>query len=175
MGAQHVVTTAAPPEKKTSETASVYVEGIIAGMIGAAVIAIWFLILDSINGRPLYTPTVLGTALFRGGVALASREILPVSLEMVLLYTCVHGIAFCTIGAAASRFLAIAEMNPDLGFGILLLFIVFEAGFISVSMFFAEEVLQALAWAAVFVGNLLAASAMAIYFWRKHTNLTIRP
>lgn len=94
---------------------------------------------------------------------------------MVVMYTWVHGLAFCMIGAVAARLLATAEMNPDLGFGILLLFTVFEAGFISVSMIFAEEVLQALAWPAVFVGNLLAASVMTVYFWRKHPSLTIRP
>src|SRR3990170_227162 len=47
------------------EVSKVYVEGIIAGLIGAATIAIWFLILDVLDGRPLHTPTVLGTALFR--------------------------------------------------------------------------------------------------------------
>jgi len=49
------------------ESAKLYQEGIVAGLIGAATVAIWFFIADAINGRPLYTPTVLGTALFRGG------------------------------------------------------------------------------------------------------------
>ncbi len=51
----------------TLDDSRVYLEGIIAGVIGAATIAIWFLILDTIDSRPLYTPSVLGTVLFGGG------------------------------------------------------------------------------------------------------------
>ena len=46
------------------EKANLYVEGMIAGVIGASVIALWFFVLDIIQGRPFHTPTVLGTALF---------------------------------------------------------------------------------------------------------------
>jgi hypothetical protein len=157
------------------ETSRLYQEGIIAGLVGAATIAVWFLILDTLSGGPLYTPTVLGTALFRGGAGLASPESLAVDLEMVLMFTWVHGLAFIIIGGLASRLLGFAERDPNLGFGILLLFVVFEFGFVAVSMVFASAVLQALTWQAVLVGNLLAAAAMAGYFWRHHPNLTVNP
>jgi len=160
---------------RSAEASRLYQEGIVGGLIGAAVIAVWFLILDSLNGRPLYTPTVLGTALFRRGEGLASLENLPVSMEMVLMYTWVHGLAFCVIGGVAARLLALAEKNLNLGFGIVIFFVVFEFGFIAAAFLFAEAVLRALAWPAVLSGNLLAAGAMALYFWRRHPNLTIRP
>src|SRR5438094_265370 len=41
-------------------------EGIIAGLIGAAVVAVWFLILDVARGRPFLTPTILRAAVFFG-------------------------------------------------------------------------------------------------------------
>ncbi len=41
----------------------VYLDGLIAGIIGAAVIAIWFLFLDTVSGLPFYAPTVLGTGI----------------------------------------------------------------------------------------------------------------
>jgi len=157
------------------ESSRLYQEGIVAGIIGAATIAIWFLILDAINGRPLYTPTVLGTALFRRGEGLTSPETLPVSLGTTLMYTWVHGLIFCVIGGIASRLLALAEQNLNLGFGILLFFVVFEFGFVGAAFLFAQPVLHALAWPAVLFGNLLAAAAMAGYFWRRHPNLRIRP
>jgi hypothetical protein len=159
----------------TEESAKLYQEGIVAGLIGAATVAIWFLIVDAINGRPLYTPTVLGTALFRGGEGLASPETLAINLEMVLMFTWVHGLVFIVIGGVASRLLGYAEHNPNIGFGILLLFVVFEFGFVAVNMAFADAVLRALTWQAVLVGNLLAAAAMAGYFWRRHPNLTVNP
>jgi hypothetical protein len=55
------------PEQEERASAAVYTEGLLAGVAGAATIAGWFLLLDSIAGRPLYTPSVLGTALVRGG------------------------------------------------------------------------------------------------------------
>lgn len=168
-------TSSVVPGRDTSEIPKLYLEGIVAGLIGAATIAIWFLILDTINGRPLYTPTVLGTALFRRGEGLASPESLPISFEMVLLYTLVHWLVFAVIGGVASRLLQLAERNPNLGFGILLLFVVFEFGFLSATTLVEGRILQALAWQAILLGNLLAAAAMAGYFWRRHPNLKILP
>jgi len=159
----------------TEEISNLYQDGIIAGVIGAAVIALWFLIIDTFNGRPLYTPTVLGTALFKGGVGLNTPESLAVNLEAVLMFTWVHGLIFIVIGGIASRLLGVAEHNPNVGFGILLLFVVFEFGFVAVNLAFADTVLHALSWQAVLLGNLLAASSMAGYFWRRHPNLTVNP
>lgn len=159
----------------TEEISNLYQDGIIAGVIGAAVIALWFLIIDTFNGRPLYTPTVLGTALFKGGVGLNTPESLAVNLEAVLMFTWVHGLIFIVIGGIASRLLGIAEHNPNVGFGILLLFVVFEFGFVAINLAFADAVLQALTWQAVLLGNLLAASSMAGYFWWRHPNLTVNP
>ncbi len=150
-------------------------EGIAAGILGAAVVALWFLILDLLSGRPLYTPTVLGTALFRSERGLATPESLPISMEMVLMYTWVHALAFCVIGGVAARLLALSEKNPHIGFGVILLFVVLEFGFLFAASVFAEGLLGALAWQAVLVGNLLAAAGMAIYLWRRHPMLEIRP
>jgi hypothetical protein len=65
----------------------VYLDGLIAGIIGAAVIAIWFLFLDTVSGLPFYAPTVLGTALFLGPEDLASTEGVQLSLNLTLMYT----------------------------------------------------------------------------------------
>ncbi|MBI2991774.1 MAG: hypothetical protein HYY47_06535, partial [Deltaproteobacteria bacterium] len=82
---------------------------------------------------------------------------------------------FCVIGGAASWLLRLAEENPHIGFGILLLFVVLEFGFLIAVSVFVQPVLGALAWPAVLVGNLLAAVGMGTYLWRRHPNLTIRP
>jgi len=162
-------------DARPGESSKLYQEGIIAGLIGAATVAGWFLILDSLTSRPLYTPTVLGTALFRGGEGLASGDPLPISTEMVLMFTWVHGLVFCILGCIASRLLGIAERNPNLGFGVLLFFVFFEFGFLVIAMAFAEPVLHALTWPAILIGNLLAAGTMGFYFWRRHPRLTVWP
>ena len=150
-----------------------YQEGLIAGLVGAATVAIWFLIIDSIQGRPLYTPTVLGAALFHRGAA-PWLDAVP-NFEMVLMFTWVHGLAFIVIGGIVARLLALAERQSNLGFGILMLFVFFEFGFVAAAMVFAEPVLHALAWPAVLVANMLAAAAMGGYFWVRHRNLSVSP
>jgi hypothetical protein len=152
-----------------------YAEGIRAGLAGAITIALWFAILDALHGRWLYTPTVLGTAVFRGGAGLEDPATLAPSLEMVLSFTWIHMLVFVLLGMAAARLLLLAEDDSHLGFGILLLFFVFEFGFVGACMLFAEPVLEALAWPAIVVGNLLAAVAMAATFWRGHRRLSIQP
>ena len=175
MDAQHHTADPAPEVRDMSESSNVYQDGIVAGTLGAATIAIWFLILDAVKGRPLHTPTVLGTVLFRRGGELPSLQTLPPSFETVLVYTWVHWLVFCVIGGIASLLLVAAERKPDLGFGVVLLFVVFEFGFLVTAMLFAEAILHALAWQEILLGNLFAAAAMGGYFWRRHPNLTIRP
>jgi len=167
--------TQALPTPRPAEVSKTYEEGIIAGLIGAAVIAGWFLVLDALHGRPLYTPTVLGTALFGSaqGLGEAGRE--QPWFEMALMFTWVHVLVFAMLGGVAAHLLALAERDPNYGFGILLLFVFFEFGFMIVAMFFAEDVLVSVAWPSILLGNLFAAAAMAAYFRRHHPNLLIRP
>ena len=157
------------------QATGLYVEGILAGLVGAATIAMWFLALDSIKGRPFYTPTVLGTALFQGSAGLQNPQALAPNFEVVLSFTWVHVLAFLLIGVGASRLLGLVELDPSFGFGVMLLFVFFEFGFLLASMVFAEPVLRGLTLPEVLVGNLLAAAAMAAVFWRRHPRLVIRP
>jgi len=156
------------------DAARLYQEGMIAGVIGAATVALWFLLLDSAAGRPLYTPTVLGSAIFRHA-ALASPETLSVSMEMVLMFTWIHVLVFAALGGIASRLLAMAERNPSWGFGLLLLFVVFEFGFVAAAALIASPVLRVIPWPSVLAANLLAAAAMSAYFWRRHPQLVVSP
>jgi hypothetical protein len=91
------------------------------------------------------------------------------------MFTWVHGLAFAAVGGIASRLLAMAERNPSIGFGILLLFVVFEAGFTVVAMLFAAPILKALTWPAVLVANVLAAAVMVGYFRLRHPRLQVSP
>jgi hypothetical protein len=171
----HKATSAESPATEASDASRLYQEGMIAGVMGAATVAVWFLLLDTLSGRPLYTPTVLGTALFRHGAGLASPETLPVSMEMVWMFTWVHGLAFAALGGVASWLLGIAERHPSFGFGVLLLFVVFQFGFMAVAMVLAAPVLRALTWPAIFGANLLAATVMTAYFWHRHPRLVVDP
>jgi hypothetical protein len=168
-----VTTVLATPAVRESTLADT--DGIIAGLLGAAVTALWFLIIDAINGRPLFTPTLLGTALFHAATGLRALETLPVSLEMVVLYTAVHGVVFAAIGSLSSRLLAVAQRQPEVGFGILLLFVVFEFAVTVSPILFAPAVVRTLTWPVLLFANVLATAVMAGYLWQCHPGLRIAP
>ena len=174
MALQSHTTSASTAVSEPAELSRVYVEGVVAGVIGAATIAVWFFVLDLLHGRPFYTPNVLGAALSLSGT-IADPATAPISMELVVFYTWIHALVFCAIGGSAAKLISLAERDLNFGFGILLLFVIFEFGFVAAAMVFAEPILRALAWPAVLVGNLLAAGAMAVYFWRHHPKLLIAP
>src|SRR5215467_7280284 len=64
-----------------SDRAMICLDGVIAGLIGAAIVAIWFLFMDTVTHLPLYTPTVLGEGLLLREQGLASNAAELVSLK----------------------------------------------------------------------------------------------
>lgn len=166
---------AASPKTRASEVPKLSQEGIIAGTCGAAAVILWFWLLDVLAGHPLYTPHVLGTALFQGGEGLVPPAHLTLSLGIAVAFTALHWLAYILTGVLASWLLARAEHNPNLGFGVLLFFVLLTGGFVGGAMMFAEPALHALAWQSVFVGNLVAAVAMGGYLWRRHAHMVIYP
>jgi len=157
------------------DTTRVYKEGVIAGVLGALTVAVWFLVVDLMHGRPFYTPTLLGTALFGRGVWPATLETMPPSLEMVAMFSWVHVLAFAVVGVAVARLIMLIERHPSLGFGFVLLFVILEACFTVAAMIVAEPVLRALTWPAILAANVLAAAVMAGYFWLRHPTMQMRP
>jgi len=146
-------------------------EGVVAGALGAAAVAVWFAILDAVSGRPFHTPLMLGASLatFFGGDGLGHP------IPIVLGYTLVHFAAFIIAGLIASSVVNNAENEPSLLIGFVGLFIVFEvawygwAAILSRSPRFGN-----LAWYAVMAGNLVAAVSMGVYLWRAHPTLARR-
>ena len=175
MATPTTVSSSAQLPTSSVDSTRVYQEGIVAGVVGALVVALWFLVLDALHGRPFYTPTVLGTALFGRGVWPATFETLPPSLEMVAMFTWVHLLAFAVLGVVVARLIGMAEQHPSLGFGFVLLFVILEACFTAAMLIVAAPVLRALTWPAILVANLLAAAAMAGYFWLRHPTMRMQP
>jgi hypothetical protein len=140
-------------------------EGIWAGLLGAAAVAIWFLVYDTAAGVPLRTPALLGAALFQG---LREPSAVQVTLPLVLQYTVVHGAAFVAFGIAAAGLLTLADRDPRLLFGLVMLFCCFEVFFAALLTILAEWLLEAIPWWTILGGNLLAAIVMLGFFFREH-------
>jgi uncharacterized membrane protein YphA (DoxX/SURF4 family) len=144
-------------------------EGMVAGIIGAAVIAAWFFVIDTIAGRPFYTPTVLGRALLSVFGPLSPNDG-PVAF--VVLYTIFHVAAFMLVGLVASLVVQLARREPSILFAFLILFVAAELGiYMLVALIGAATPLGRYAWLQIMAGNLLAAAAMGYYFLRGHREL----
>ena len=150
----------------TNGERSVLREGIVAGLIGAAIVAVWFFVFDLARGRPFLTPGILGTYVFYG----ADTPIGP-SLGAVLGYTVIHGLAFVSFGVVAATMMAMSEREPALFIGFIVLFACFEAFFFGVLGAFGQSMQGELVWWAVLVGNLLASLGMLWYLYRAHRAL----
>ncbi|WP_419948624.1 hypothetical protein [Candidatus Palauibacter sp.] len=145
--------------------------GIYAGLLGALVVAAWFLIIDSILREPFYTPAALATVLFRGAPTTASVEI---AVAPILGYTLAHFAFFVLFGVAVSGLAKQAIRFPPLALGILILFVVFEVFFIAMVAMLGGWILEELAWWSILVGNVFAALVMGAYLWRAHPELAER-
>lgn len=152
------------PRSLVGSWGAVIGEGVLAGVIGAAVVALWFFAIDAIHGEILRTPTLLGTALL--------RQQTPV--EAVLSYTIVHGVAFVLFGIVGAFLIAGAERQPMLIFALVILFTSFEIFFFGLILIAASWVMDELAGWTVFVGNVLAAAAMLAFYFRRHRGLAHR-
>jgi hypothetical protein len=142
-------------------------EGLIAGIIGATSVAIWFLVVDIIAGHPLYTPTVLGAAIF-GVFGDTTRDS---TFVHILAYTIIHYVAFIAAGEVVAYVVHKAESEPSVLVVFTLLFIIFELGFYGGIAMLAETQLRSLAWYQIAVGNILAAFVMGLYMVRTHPAL----
>ena len=143
-------------------------QGIVAGVIGAVVVAVWFLIVDSIAGRPLFTPAALGSAVLNGASGVPGVEF---SAATIVGYTLIHIAAFLLAGVLVSALVTQAERAPYLVFGMILLLVIFETFFIAMVAMLGTWLMQELAWWSVLVGNLLAAAAMGAYMLKVHPRL----
>jgi hypothetical protein len=148
--------------------ANVLSDGLYAGVIGAAIVAVWFLVIDAMAGQPLRTPAMLGTMLIRGPQAL---DQVTVEAGMVAAYTAVHVVAFVVFGIIASYLVTLFDRYPAAGIVLIFLFVFFEVGFFVLSAAIGGDLLGRLGPWAVGIGNLLAAAGMAGYLWVRHPHL----
>src|SRR3989338_1603634 len=164
--ALHTSDTIAPAMTPTQR--SVLREGIVAGLLGAAVVAVWFLFFDLARGRPLLTPGLLGAAVFQGVTDPIGLEIAPGN---VLGYTLLHGLAFVAFGVIAASVMAVSEREPALFVAFVILFACFEVFFFGALGALGHSMVGALVWWAILIGNLLASIAMLWYLFRFHRAL----
>lgn len=141
-------------------------ETFYGGAIGGSVIALSFLVLDMLQGRPLFTPSVIGSALFAGADPTAVAE---VRLDMVAYFTVVHFAAFLVLGALASK---VCEMTELAASNLLVVtgvvFVVLTAAFLGGAAWMMGGVVGVIGLPQILGVNALTAGAMAAFLAREH-------
>jgi len=146
-------------------------QGLVTGLVGAGVVALWFFALDVAAGHPLRTPAALGAALLLGASNVTAVD---VNLGVVAAYTVVHVAAFVVAGVL---FVAIAEQlerTPALMLLAAMALIVLDAVVGAALALGAQWVVGTLGASSVLVANLLAVGAMSWYVWATHPVLRRR-
>ena len=144
-------------------------EGIISGAIGATVVAVWFLILDTMQSRPLHTPEILGATLF----SLLGPPFSESEGMRILGYTIFHYLVFCAFGTLLVFIVHRSRREPNILAGLLVMFVTFELGFYFFAAMLGEpELLGDLGWYQIAIGNLLSAAAMGVWIFRTHPMLS---
>jgi hypothetical protein len=139
-------------------------DGILSGAIGALMVAVWFLILDTIAGQPLYTPSLLGKVLF--GVPNAMQDPAVVR-SIAAVYTGVHISVFVVVGIVAAYLVAAVEHMPPMRIFFFSFFLIFQGAFFVYGLLGGDELIGKLGVTTVIIANVLAAGGMAAYFaWR---------
>lgn len=147
---------------------SVGEEGTWIGLIGAAVVALWFLLRDIMAGHPLRTPSILGQVLLMGK---SSPDVDKLDFAGIILYTAAHVFVFLLLGMLVAHLIRWSVKNHFVRYALLQVFLAFELFFCVVLLVFREETRALFPLSSVLIANTLAAIAIGIYLWRHHPEL----
>jgi hypothetical protein len=142
-------------------------EGILTGLLGGVVSAIWHLIIDLSRGEPFHTPSVLGQVLL-GGDSTPAQTVVP---QAVAGYALLHFAIFFLLGIVVVALTHMASRNPTLRMGVwlgLVIAFLFSLGFLLV-LYWATH--QRFPWVSALGGSVLAVGAMGLFLWRRHPHL----
>jgi len=159
----------AAADKRPDLTTAIWLvveNGVLSGILGAVVVALWFLLLDVVTrGTPFYTPSLLGSIAFAGKNA---SEVAGVDGAAVFAYTGLHGLLFLFAGVTLAAMVAQFERNPQAGMILLLLFVTFEAILWSVGVSSIPALAGVVGAWAILVANLASAAVMFVFLLRRY-------
>ncbi|MGD8279131.1 MAG: hypothetical protein PVH00_13930 [Gemmatimonadota bacterium] len=146
------------------ESSAVLVTGAISGLIGSAVVAVLFILINLVRGLPaLGTAAAMGSALF----AIPDTDLVPAAIA----YNGLHVVLAVAAGIGASFLMMEAESRPAAWYAAFFAYLVaLIVGFVLVGLL-AVEVAGATSWFMVTAVNVLAALSMAWYLWKAHPRL----
>jgi hypothetical protein len=143
-------------------------EGVVAGTLGGAVVALWYLVCDSVAGRPFHTPALLGAIFFNG---LHGHDVSAATLATVASFTVLHFAAFIAFGLASAFVIAAAERDPLLVLGALMVYACYEVCFLAFVTALDASALGALGLWKIAVANAITLAMVLGYFQYRHPQI----
>ena len=154
------------PRRRATVTADLIYDGFYAAAVGGSALGLFFLLADSVDGQPFFTPSMMGTVLFTG---VTPESVTEVRLDMVAYMTMIHMALFGLLGFAVAILVHEAEVHSrhpkEL---ILVLFLVLEIGFLVSANQFMPGVVAVIGFGRIVVANLVTATTMALFILRAH-------
>lgn len=139
--------------------------GAVAGLLGAAVVAVWFFVLDVVAGQPFQTPAALGSSLFFGKTAI------EMSARTIVGYCVFHFVAFMLVGVLFVWITERIERRPSFMLFALLFLILGEALALANLATYAQWGLGSLGVWSVTIANIIGIAVMGWYIWATHPRL----
>lgn len=156
----------APSAGHTPSTGDLLYDAFYGAAIGGAAIALFFLAIDSIGGRPLFTPSLLGTVVFTGADPASVTE---VRLDMVAYFSVVHFVGFLVLGGALSwlcRLTGISQSNLPMVTGVV--FVALTAAFFAGDRLVMQGAVAVIGIRSVLAANFVTALAMGVFLRKAH-------
>lgn len=139
--------------------------GVVAGLLGAAAVAVWFFALDVVAGRPFQTPAALGSSLF------FAKSTIEMSARTIVSYCVFHFVAFTLVGILFVWITEKLERRPSFMLFAFLFLILGEALALANLATYAQWGLGSLGVWSVTIANVLAIAVMGWYIWATHPRL----
>jgi hypothetical protein len=133
--------------------------GVAGGILAGLVVALWFLVVDSLAGRPFHTPAVLAGALSR-------QDVVAPTFRMVGAYTVVHFAVFALLGVAMAGAIAALRLPPRLLLGVPFGVVAQELVFYTGLLLSGTPRVALVPWPHVVAANVLSGFVLMAYLHR---------
>src|SRR5712691_9810113 len=138
---------------------AVIVQGVTGGILAGLVVALWFLVVDTLVGHPFRTPALLAGVLLH-------REFPQATFRLVAAYSVLHFGVFAVLGVAmawlSAAFAAPPRLLLSVVFGLVLQEVVFYTGLV----LSGAPHLDVVPWPHVFGANIASGLVLMSYLHR---------
>jgi hypothetical protein len=136
------------------------VHGAVGGILGGLIVALWFLVVDTLTFRPFLTPAALAAALYH--VPFPGHP----TVQLVLMYSLVHFGVFAILGIVAALAMAAMQLQPRLVYGVIFGIVVQEALFYTGLFLSGSPPSEVISWLHVAAANILSGLVIMAYLHR---------